>query len=319
MKKRIKKKKKIAVNQEQMMVTAPFDEDLLPQKRTEIAVELSELMMRIATHIICYTLVDYQEQLKDERLSIAHAFLQRVTTTHMCNHKLTAEGLVWQYKGQSFQLHEEYKSMTLTRSVYEHLAMFYFLFEHPKTNEERTIVWKFWQINSMKNLLDNPGEDETDEEEGQSAQEEIERLRNEILSSPIGRQCQHKLDEWTKIGAAPSNGSIELFYSGLKYDVRRVSYSQAWKYLFANEDMTLLYRHLSMHCHPVYNGLIQYQTQSVSDQGNDGIPLHISSSFLAYLCKLFLKLIPNGDDIIKGEFNEHDRRLFRALAQLPKE
>ena len=314
-----RKKDRVAVKEEQRMVTAPFNEDLLPQQRTETTVALSELMMRIATHIICYTLVYHQEKLKDDRLSIAHAFLQRVTTTHMCNHKLTAEGLVWEYKGQTFQLHEEFKSMTLTRTVYEHLAMFYFLFEHPKTDEERSIVWKYWQINSMKNLLDDGETSDDDDEQREALENEVERLRSEMFSTPIGQQCRRRLDEWTKMGTRPTNGCIEFSQVDGNYEVRRVSYSQAWKFLFANEDMTLLYRHLSMHCHPVYNGLIQYQTQSVNDQGYDGIPLHISSCFLAYLCKLFLKQVPEGDAIVSREFSEHDRRLFRALAQLPKD
>jgi hypothetical protein len=324
--KKNRNKRKVGVSEEQLLVMAPFDEDLPPQERMDVAVKLSELITRIATHIICYTLVDYQELLKDERLSIAHALLQRVTTTHLCNHKLTAEGLVLEYKGQSFQLHEEYKTMTLTRAVYEHLAMFYFLFEHPKTDEERTIVWKFWQINSMKNLLDSSADDDTsvdsddgDDDDGPSPQEKIETLRSEILSMPLGQQCRHKLDEWTRVDSRPTNGSIEFIMNDGKYDVRRVTYSQAWKFLFAsNDDMTLLYRHLSMHSHPVYTGLLQYQSQSGSDQGNDGIPLHISSSFLAYLCRLFLKLIPDGADIVSREFGDHDRRLFRVLAQLPK-
>jgi hypothetical protein len=242
---------------------APLDEKLPPQKRMETVIELSDLVMRIATHVICHTLVDYQEQLKEERLSIAHAFLQRVTTTHLCNHKLTAEGLVFEYKGQPFELHEEYKTMMLTRSVYEHLVMFYFLFEHPKNDEERHLVWKYWQINGKS----------------------VEAFKDE-------------------------DG---------KYSVRTLSYSQAWKYLFSNGEMASFYRHLSMHCHPVYQGLMQYQDQALSDQGNDGIPLYFSCRFLACLCSMFLKQIPDGNDIIRKEFSEQEQSVFSALLQLPKE
>jgi len=296
------------------LVQAPFDEELQPEQRTQTAIMLSELIIKIATHIICHTLVDNQEQLKEERVSIALAFLQRVTTTHMCNHKLTAEGIVYEFNGQSFQLHEEYKATTLTRSAYEHLVMFYFLYEHPKTPAERDMVWKYWQLCSKNSLLDYHAAGDADGQ--RQLQEEIETLRNEMLSTPIGRQCYHKLDEWTKIGTHPSNGSIEFFVNNGNYDVRRVSYSQAWRYLFANEDMMLLYRHLSLHSHPVYNGLLQYQYQSLNDQGDDGIPLHISSSILAYLCQLFLKLVPHGDDMIKQSFSLHEQRILRAMARL---
>ena len=195
-------------------LVAPFDKELPPQERMKISLELSELVTRIVTHVICHTLVDYQELLKNERMSVAHAFLQRTTSMHLCNHKLTAEGIVYLYKGQSFLLHEEYKTLTLTRSVYEHLAMFYFLYEHPKTDKERKEAWKLWQQNN------------------------------------------------------------KMFFS----------YNQAWRYLYNDEEMTQFYRHLSMHCHPVYQGLVEYQNQPLSDQGDDGIPLYFSSGFLAHLC-----------------------------------
>jgi len=266
----------------------------------EACIELSELMMRIATHVICHTLVDYQEQLGEERLSIAHAMLQRVMTTHLCNHRLTADGLVYEYKGQPFELHEEYKTMTLTRSVYEHLAMFYFLFEHPKTDDERDIVWKYWQIGSCMSLQDSQG---------------VEDLRRDIQSTMIGMQCWQKLDEWTRVGATPANGSIEFVVRNGKYDVRRVPFGQAWKYLFADEGMALFYRHLSMHCHPVYQGLVQYQGQGTADQGHDGIPLYFSCRFLAQLCRLFLKQIPDGQDILRREFSERDLSLFHDLSR----
>lgn len=231
-------------------VLAPLDERLSPQERTEAAIGLSELIMRIATQVICHTLVNHQELLKEERLSVAHAFLQRVMTTHLCNHKLTKEGLVYEYKGQPFVLHEEYKTMTLTRSVYEHLAMFYFLFEHPKTDEEREAAWKNWQQENRKEL---------------------------------------------------------------------VSYSQAWRYLFNNKEMATFYRHLSMHCHPVYQGLRQYQDQDGADEGNDSVPLYFSCRFLAHLTRLFLKLIPDGWEMLRGEFSEQELVLFRALSQMPKD
>ncbi|MBR2149827.1 MAG: hypothetical protein IJ902_00375 [Prevotella sp.] len=238
------------------MVKAPLKEDLKPEERTEVTTQLSEMVIRVATHVICHTLVDYAGLLSDERISIAHAFLQRVTSTQMCNHKLTAEGLVYQYKGQEFELHEEYKTMTLTRTVYEHLVVFYFLFEYPKTGEEFISMWKYWK----------------------------------------------------------RTGQIELAKENGKRE--RLSYSKAWKYLFANEELSLLYSHLSMHCHPVYSGLKQYQSQSPDDEGNDWVPLYLSSCFVAYLCRLFLKLIPHGDEVVKKGFSMREQAVFYALSNI---
>ena len=126
-------------------VKAPLKESLKPEERMEVTTQLSELTTRVATYVICHTLVDYMGLLKDERISIAHAFLQRVTSTHMCNHKLTAEGLVFRYQGEEIPLQEAYKTMTLTRTVYEHLVVFFFLFKYPLTGEESEMIWKHWK------------------------------------------------------------------------------------------------------------------------------------------------------------------------------
>ena len=141
------------------LVAAPLNEELRPEERTESCLVMSDLVVRMVTHVICHVIVDYEAQLQEERLSVANAFLQRVTSTHLCNHKLTREGITFEYNGQAFDLHEEYKTMTLTRSVYEHLVMFYFLFAHPKSDEERSVVWNYWKINSKKNLLDYAAEE----------------------------------------------------------------------------------------------------------------------------------------------------------------
>ncbi len=231
-------------------VLSPLDERLEPERRMEITLELSELMMRIITYVICYTLVNHQDLLKKERMSIAHAFLQRVMTMHLCNHKLTKEGLVYEYKGEPFVLQEGYRTMTLTRSVYEHLAMYYFVFEHPKTEEESNQVWENW-----------------------------------------------KKDNWRDL----------------------IPFNQAWKYLFNNSEMASFYRNLSMHCHPAYKGLVQYQHQGASAGGYDGIALYFSSRFLAHLCRMFLKQIPDGWEVLRQEFSEEDLYLFKALSQMPKD
>ncbi|MBR1485488.1 MAG: hypothetical protein IJ612_07350 [Prevotella sp.] len=310
-------RKKHRSNPEKSLALAPLNEDLSPQKRTQAAIALSEQVMRMVTYVICHAIVDFQEQLHEERLSVAHAFLQRVATTHLCNQKLTEEGIVYEYEGQAFQLHEEYKSMTLTRSVYEHLAMFYFLFERKMTDSERDVVWKYWQICSKKNFLDYGSDGVTvAADAGHDTLDEIERLRTEMMAAPMNRRCREKVDKWTRIGTPTYSGSIEFFDEGGSRDVRRVSYSQAWRYLFSDEAMTLFYRHLSMHCHPVYDGLLQYQEQTDADRGHDGIPLFFSTCFVAHLCRSFLKMLPGGEDLLSPAFSLRERRLFDTLSQL---
>lgn len=290
-------------------VLSPFDENLPPRQRLDRCLELSALVEKVATFIIAHTIVDYEDRLAaDERLSVASAFLQRVTSTHLCNHKLTKEGIAYKFRGEVFHLHEEFKTMTLTRSVYEHLTMFYFLYVHPKSDEERTVVWNYWKINSRKTLLDINSEDA-----------EIEALRREIFSTRLGHWCYKKLDEWTSPAKPTQNGSIEFFKSQGRTDVRRIAYSQAWKYLYDTDDMAQLYRHLSMHCHPVLGGLLQYQTQTVTDGAGDGISLYLSACFLAYLCRLYLRLMPDVARKFTDEFSEQERSVLKKLAQLPNE
>ena len=231
---------------------------LTPQERKESTLELSDLVTRIATYVICHTIVNHQDLLAQERLSIAHAFLQRVTTSHMCNHKLTAEGIVYQYRDIAMELHESFRTMTLTRTVYEHLVMFYFLFAHPTSAAEREQVWRYWQA------------------EG-------------------------------KIAVSDGHGGI-----------RQLSYSQAWKYLFADHETNLLYSQLSMHCHPVYKGLLQYQSQASTDEGDDAVPLYLSCIFVSYLCQLYLRLLPDGSELIRREFGEHNERRFLGLTKMRK-
>ena len=156
-------------------------------------------------------------------------------------------------------------------------------------------------------------------DEQRQAEMEIEALREEIFAPEPGRICKRRLDEWTRIGKPTQNGCIEFYRDNGRLEVRRVSYNQAWKYLFDKEGMTLLYRHLSMHCHPIYNGLLQYQTQAESDEGYDGMPLYLSCCFLTHLCKLFLRLIPGGNKMLRQAFSEQEWYVFNTLSQLPDE
>lgn len=296
---------------------APINEKLSPDKRLKRCLALSDLMTRMVTYAICHTIVHNEELMQDERIALANAFLQRVTSTHISNHKLTKEGIALTYQGESFQLHDEYKTMTLTRSVYEHLVMFYFLFVHPKTEEERRVVWNYWRINSMKNLLSYDVEGNVVTTHGEDdICKDIEALRKEIAETHTGMECHRKLDEWTAVGKPTQNGCIEFFRRKGRLDVRRVSYNQAWKYLFSKDqnEMAQLYRHLSIHCHPIYNGLLQYKEQAQSDEGFDGVPLYLSCCFMAYLCRLYMRLIPHGAQMFDAEFCQQERQIFKTLS-----
>ena len=94
--------KRMRMQEVAALVAAPLNEELRPEERTESCLVLSDLVVRMVTHVICHVIVDYEAQLQEERLSVANAFLQRVTSTHLCNHKLTREGITFEYNGQAF-------------------------------------------------------------------------------------------------------------------------------------------------------------------------------------------------------------------------
>ena len=73
-----------------------------------------------------------------------------------------------------------------------------------------------------------------------------------------------------------------------------------------------------MHCHPMYQGLVQYQNQDVADEGNAAVPLFFSSCFLAQLTRLFLKQVPDGWDMLRKEFTERELSTFKGLSQMCK-
>lgn len=278
--------------------------------------------MNVATYIICHTAVDHQDRLlSDERFSIALAFLERATTTHLCNHKLTSEGIVYEYQGEPFRLKEEYKTITLTRSVYEHLAMFYFLYEHPRTVVERDIVWKYWLINSKLGKLGAyKGKDPQILGEIRTTREEIKHLRQEILATPVGQACGKELQRLISSNNTQT-GSLQIRRHGEKYLLQRLSFSQAWRWLYPEADgddglLSLEYRYLSMHSHPVYDGLLQYQSQTDVTDDDEQESLFFSSCFLARLCSLFLHQIPQGEQLLAHRFSREEQFAFYALAQM---
>ena len=46
------------------MVAAPLNEKLRPEERTESCLVLSDLVVRMVTHVICHVIVDYEAQLQ---------------------------------------------------------------------------------------------------------------------------------------------------------------------------------------------------------------------------------------------------------------
>ena len=237
----------------------PITGKLPDSEMRKIVLDLSSLVLKISNRIIYYTLDHLQESLKSEKNNVAFAFIQRATISHICNHKLSSEGITTERHGKQCSVVDEYKTMPLTRSVYEHLAMFYYLFDFSDNSHQQEVIWKSWLLGSKKNLL--KGSLSELKEKRIEAQKEIkditESLRNNVLvrkciSNPKGQfECCLK-----------SNSVFTIIEKNNQYVAKKLTYDKAWKYLYGERiDLSLTYNFLSFHSHPTYIGLSQFNSQ----------------------------------------------------------
>ena len=286
----------------------PIKGNVSDSEKRKIVLDLSSFVIKIANKIIYYTLDNLQEFLYAERNKVAFAFLQRSTIFHICNHKLSLEGITTERHGKQCSLVDEYKTMPLTRSVYEHLAMFYYLFNYPDNSNQRDIVWKSWLIGSKKNLLkDN---DPVFKKERQKAKEEIEDLIRSLRNNELVEKCisnpKGQFEYFLK-----SKAVFSVINNKEEYIAEKLTYDKAWKYLYGETvNMSLLYNYLSLHSHPTYNGLSEFNSQD----NNIEFPLYESCHFLAYLCRLFMKQLQIEENAIIGSFTKHEQGVYSYLS-----
>ena len=287
---------------------APLNEDILYLDRERIAFELSDFVNDIASELIHYVfdLPQYKEMSEEEML--AFAFLRRATINHKCNDKLTREGICSEQDGLKFPINDVYKAIPLTRSVYEHLAMFYYLFEYPESQEERKLIWDSWRIGSKKNLLRS--DDDLYKKEREKARKEIESLKQDILASDLTKRC---LNEGKVKKEYLLKGDIfSIRIQGDKCLYEKLTYDKAWKYIYNNNvDLQLLYPYLSSLSHPTYNGLSWLYHQ---DKRENEYSMYLSCNFLACLCRLFMKYMNIEEEIITKDFTQRQHGIYKFLS-----
>lgn len=288
--------------------TAPLNEDIPYIDREKIAFELSGFVSSIASELICYISESPQYKELSEKENIAFAFLQRAAINHKCNHKLTREGICSERYGFQIPINDGYKTIPLTRSVYEHLAMFYYLFEYPESQEESKLIWNSWYIGSKKNLLRS--DDEMYKAEREKARKEIEALKHSILSSELTKKC---LSEGRAKKEYLLRGDIfSIRIQGDKCSYEKLTYDKAWKYLYNdNADLMLLYPYLSLLSHPTYNGLSWLYNQNRKD---NEYSMYLSCNFLACLCRLFMKHMNIEEEVITKTFTKRQYGMYKFLS-----
>ena len=132
-----------------------ISETLSHREKRMIVIDLSLFVMRLSQQLIFYTQDNKKDLLKSEEDYVAFSFLQRSSISHICNYKLSFEGITAERYGIEFPILDEYKTMSLTRSLYEHLAMFYYLFCYSDNANQQEIIWSSWKLGSKKKLLKN--------------------------------------------------------------------------------------------------------------------------------------------------------------------
>lgn len=284
---------------------SPMYENLPNSVKRKIVLDLSNFVIRIANKIIFYTLDHLSQSLQKEQNNIAFAFLQRATSFHISNHKVSFEGITIERNGKICALVDEYKTMPLTRSVYEHLAMFYYLFCYTNDLNQREMIWKSWILSSEKNKV--KGNLPEFEVERQNANKRIEELKEALRNNDLAKKCIKSQFE----GILNGNAVFTVVKDGDKYVTKKLSYDSAWQYLYGNSlDLALNYGYFSMHSHPTYIGLSQFYSQ----QDNIEVPLYESCHYLAYLCRLFIQQFQIDNRIITNSLTEREREIYSFLS-----
>ena len=265
--------------------------------KNKIIFDLSSFVTKISNNIISYTLTYLKDSLSSEQNNVAFAMLLRATISHICNHKLSKEGISIRKGDKVYTITDEYKTMPLSR-----------LFQYADNQDQREFIWNSWRLVSKKNQIqENLSEFE---EERQSAIKEYEKLCDNLRNSKLAQKCIacHKGSFESSLNG---NTLFTIVNKGEDYIPRKLTYDTAWKYLYkGNKGFSLTYKFLSMHSHPTYDGLLQFYNQELTI----AFPLYESCHFMAYLCRIYMEHMHIKKDDIIGSYTEREKGIFSFLA-----
>ena len=284
-----------------------ISETLSHREKRMIVIDLSLFVMRLSQQLIFYTQDNKKDLLKSEEDYVAFSFLQRSSISHICNYKLSFEGITAERYGIEFPILDEYKTMSLTRSLYEHLAMFYYLFCYSDNANQQEIIWSSWKLGSKKNLLKNniQGFDS----EKKNARIEVEELKQKIRQDELVQKCISNPDG--QFEYCLNSGSVfTIVKKGEAYVAEKLTYDKAWKYLYGDSN-NMMYKYFSLHSHPTYKGLADFNNQQ---DENIEFSLYESCRFLACLCKLFMKYLKIDAHIITNTLSIREQGIFSRLS-----
>ena len=157
-------------------------------------------------------------------------------------------------------------TFTLLRSIYEEAIVFRNLFIYPETDEEKMILLNLWKIKGLlnrQNLENMPQEykerDKRETDEIFMLKKEIRDLPEQIINQSGCKAIENYLDRHDGRNTLFS-GYIFQKEGAVIIGGKPISFTRAPKeFLHCDELNTVLYRLLSLHSHPSYISVLQFQ------------------------------------------------------------
>ena len=153
-------------------------------------------------------------------------------------------------------------AFTLLRGIYEQIIVFHNLFVYPETDEEKKILLNLWKIKGLLNRQNLKKMPQEYEEKVKREAYEISMLKSEIrelseqVLSPSGyKAIEDYLDKGTLFSGFIFRKDGTVINGG-----DSISFTRAPKeFLHCEELNVVLYRLLSLHSHPSYISVLQFQ------------------------------------------------------------
>lgn len=290
----------------------PLQDSQSEKERMYAANLCANQMLNIA--LVLQKMTEEKKAELEERDFVANSFLQRALSFHISNLKLTSEGINLLSGTKIYPINDNFKTIPLTRSVYELLVTFFCLFILNKSEEEQTIAFNCWKINSEKNALGDLDISDSRVAERQIlARQNIEDYKSIIFSTNLGRRLRNEINKHIS-GDRAKSGTVFFNQKDGILRIESLSYSSAWKYMSTTDkNLAFQYRMLSMHSHPIHWGLSIFINQDDKSISEAILGLHFSSIFLAKLCSYYQAYF-HFDDFY-SKLTAHQQGMLNSMAE----
>lgn len=174
----------------------------------------------------------------------------------------------------------------VSRSLYEYVFIFHNYFVAPKTDVERLILIKIWQIrglNIRQIMVEEEEYKNKVEQEAEAIQGTLLDIENLLNRLEITQKARAKV-----INVAQDTSNSIKGYSFIRQcdsnqiiDFTQKSFTKAYHDLFAIDDFKPIYAYLSSNAHPSYLGILQFGQMYKEDDCQDLLKTILQLNFLS--------------------------------------